>query len=81
MSRTLPRILCVIGTRPEAVKMAPVVLALRRFDKWDVQVLATAQHRKILDQTLKMFDIVPDFDLDAMRPEPISCNSDVSTDD
>lgn len=68
MSAALPTILCVVGTRPEVVKMAPVVLALRRNGSWRVQVLATAQHRDMLDQALRMFGIVPDLDLDAMRP-------------
>ena len=49
--------------------MAPVVLALRRCGRWDVKVLATAQHREMLDQTLRMFGIMPDLDLDAMRPD------------
>lgn len=70
----LPRILCVIGTRPEAIKMAPVVIALRRFDKWNVQVLATAQHREMLDQTLRTFDIVPELDLDVMQPNQSLAN-------
>ena len=48
--------------------MAPVVLALRRVGQRDVRVLATAQHREMLDQMLRMFGIVPDLDLDAMRP-------------
>ena len=48
--------------------MAPVVLALRRSQRWDVKVVATAQHREMLDQVLEVFGIVPDVDLDAMRP-------------
>ena len=48
--------------------MAPVVLGLQGGNKWNVKVLATAQHRGMLDQTLRMFSIVPDLDLDAMRP-------------
>jgi len=64
----LPKVLCVIGTRPEAIKMAPVVLALGRSARWDVKVLATAQHREMLDQVMPLFDIVPDLDLNAMRP-------------
>ena len=63
-----PKILCVVGTRPEVIKMAPVVLALRRSGRWDVKVVATAQHREMLDQVLQVFGIVPDMDLDAMRP-------------
>lgn len=62
------KILCVIGTRPEAVKMAPVILALKNETWADVRVLATAQHRHILDQVLNFFDIEPDIDLDIMRP-------------
>ena len=61
------RILCVVGTRPEAIKMAPVIQALRR-ERWaQVTVLATAQHRDLLDQVLEIFQIVPDADLDVMR--------------
>ena len=48
--------------------MAPVVLALRRSGNWDVKVLATAQHREMLDQTLRLFGIRPDADLDVMQP-------------
>jgi len=66
---TEPRsVLCVVGTRPEAVKMAPVVLELRRRPWARVRVLATAQHRQMLDQVLGLFGIQPDVDLDLMRP-------------
>jgi UDP-N-acetylglucosamine 2-epimerase (non-hydrolysing) len=64
----MKNILCCIGTRPEAIKMAPVVLALRKRSWANVRVLATAQHRQLLDQVLKLFDIAPDIDLDAMLP-------------
>jgi UDP-N-acetylglucosamine 2-epimerase (non-hydrolysing) len=64
----MKNILCCIGTRPEAIKMAPVVLALRKRSWANVRVLATAQHRQLLDQVLKLFDITPDIDLDAMLP-------------
>ena len=60
-------ILCVIGTRPEAIKMAPVILELRK-KSFQVRVLATAQHRNLLDQVLDLFTIVPDIDLNIMRP-------------
>lgn len=61
-------ILCVVGTRPEAIKMAPVILALK-VESWaNVRVLATAQHRQMLDQVNKFFDINPDVDLNIMRP-------------
>lgn len=61
-------VLCVVGTRPEAIKMAPVILALKN-ERWaTVRVLATAQHRHMLDQVLNFFGIDPDIDLDIMRP-------------
>lgn len=60
--------LCVVGTRPEAIKMAPVILALQNEPWVDVRVLATAQHRQMMDQVLNFFDIQPDVDLDIMRP-------------
>jgi UDP-N-acetylglucosamine 2-epimerase (non-hydrolysing) len=63
------RILVAIGTRPEAIKMAPVVLALRQEPWADVRILATAQHRQMLDQVLGAFGLVPDIDLDIMRPD------------
>ena len=56
------------GTRPEAIKMAPVVLALRERGDLRVSVAVTAQHRQMLDQVLSLFGIVPDHDLDLMRP-------------
>lgn len=62
------KILCVVGTRPEAIKMAPVILALQQEPWVDVRVLATAQHRHMLDQVNEFFGITPDIDLDIMRP-------------
>ncbi|PIE23855.1 MAG: UDP-N-acetylglucosamine 2-epimerase (non-hydrolyzing) [Planctomycetota bacterium] len=62
------RILISIGTRPEAVKMAPLVHELRGRSGCEVQVLATAQHREMLDQILAFFEIEADIDLDLMRP-------------
>jgi len=64
-----PKVLCVIGTRPEAIKMAPVVLALRHAERWDVKVLATGQHREMLDQALMLFNIKPDLALNVMRSD------------
>jgi UDP-N-acetylglucosamine 2-epimerase (non-hydrolysing) len=64
----LKKILCVVGTRPEVIKMAPVILALKKQPWVEVRVLATAQHRQMLDQVLSFFGIVPDYDLDLMRP-------------
>ena len=62
-------VLCVVGTRPEAVKMAPVILALSREPWARVRVLATAQHRRMLDDVLGLFGIAPDVDLDLMLPD------------
>ncbi|MHB8727672.1 MAG: non-hydrolyzing UDP-N-acetylglucosamine 2-epimerase [Sulfuricaulis sp.] len=62
------RILCVVGTRPEAIKMAPVIMALKTEPWAAVRVLATAQHRHMLDQVLNLFGVEPDVDLDIMRP-------------
>jgi UDP-N-acetylglucosamine 2-epimerase (non-hydrolysing) len=64
----LKTILCVFGTRPEAVKMAPIVLALRdRPTEFRRRVVVTAQHRHMLDQVLDLFDIRPDHDLNVMQ--------------
>lgn len=63
------RVLTVFGTRPEAVKMAPLVKALERAgDKIHSRVCVTAQHRQMLDQVLNLFEIKPDYDLDIMEP-------------
>lgn len=62
------KIICAVGTRPEAIKMAPVILALKQQPWADVRVLATAQHRGLLDQVLAFFGIEPDIDLNIMRP-------------
>src|SRR5262245_37409272 len=62
-------ILCVVGTRPEVVKMAPVVLRLRRVGLDEVRILATAQHRSLLDRALADFGLTADDDLDLMRPD------------
>ncbi len=63
-----PRILVTFGTRPEAIKMFPVVHALKATDRFDVRVAVTAQHREMLDQVLEMAGITPDIDLDLMQP-------------
>jgi len=62
------KILLVFGTRPEAIKMAPLVKTLQAQPAFEVKVCVTAQHRKMLDQVLKLFDIQPDFDLNLMKP-------------
>lgn len=63
-----PRILVTFGTRPEAIKMFPVVAALREQAVFDVRVAVTAQHREMLDQVLNLAEITPDIDLDLMQP-------------
>lgn len=62
------KILTVFGTRPEAIKMAPVVAALNAHGEFDARVCVTGQHRHMLDQVLKLFEITPHYDLDIMRP-------------
>lgn len=63
------KILFVFGTRPEAIKMAPVVNAFQNEEEWaDAKVCVTAQHRQMLDQVLSFFEITPDYDLNLMKP-------------
>ena len=64
-----PTILITTGTRPEAVKVAPLIRLLREQDWARVRVLATAQHRELLDQVFEFFEIEPDVDLNIMQPE------------
>jgi UDP-N-acetylglucosamine 2-epimerase (non-hydrolysing) len=64
----LRKILFVFGTRPEAIKLCPVLLNLRESQRFSVRVCVTAQHRAMLDQVLAAFDITPDYDLDLMQP-------------
>lgn len=63
----LGKVLVVFGTRPEAIKMAPVIRELKQVQDIETKVLVTAQHREMLDQVLQLFDIEPDYDLDLMR--------------
>jgi UDP-N-acetylglucosamine 2-epimerase (non-hydrolysing) len=58
----------IFGTRPEAIKLSPIILAMRADGSLQAHVCVTAQHRQMLDQMLRVFDIVPDVDLDLMRP-------------
>lgn len=64
----LMKVLTVFGTRPEAIKMAPLVHKLANDKRFDAKVCVTAQHREMLDQVLELFDIKPDYDLDLMKP-------------
>jgi UDP-N-acetylglucosamine 2-epimerase (non-hydrolysing) len=63
----MKKILLVFGTRPEAIKMAPLVKALQKESIFETKVCVTAQHREMLDQVLEIFEIVPDYDLDIMK--------------
>ncbi|HET8773867.1 MAG TPA: UDP-N-acetylglucosamine 2-epimerase (non-hydrolyzing) [Thermoanaerobaculia bacterium] len=65
----MPTLLFVFGTRPEAIKVAPVIEELRRDVSLDVKVCVTGQHREMLAQVLRLFEIVPDADLDLMKPD------------
>ena len=62
-------LLVVFGTRPEAIKLFPVVAALKADPRFDARVCVSAQHRGMLDQVLDIAGIVPDFDLDVMKPD------------
>lgn len=62
------KILLVFGTRPEAIKMAPLVKAFENESSIELKVCVTAQHREMLDQVLEIFDIEPDYDLNLMKP-------------
>ena len=62
------KVLSIFGTRPEAIKMAPLVKALNAAEGIDAKVCVTAQHREMLDQVLELFEIVPDYDLNIMKP-------------
>lgn len=61
------KVLSIFGTRPEAIKMAPLVHALSSDKRFDAKVCVTAQHREMLDQVLELFEITPDYDLDLMQ--------------
>jgi len=63
------KLLFIFGTRPEAIKLAPLILEFRKHDQFDVKVCVTAQHRQMLDQVLDFFEIKPDYDLDIMKPD------------
>ncbi|HAT2868305.1 TPA: UDP-N-acetylglucosamine 2-epimerase (non-hydrolyzing) [Serratia marcescens] len=62
------KVLTVFGTRPEAIKMAPLVHALAQDEAFESRVCVTAQHREMLDQVLRLFEITPDYDLNIMKP-------------
>ena len=65
----MKKILLVFGTRPEAIKLAPLILKLRRDNFFDVKVCISAQHREMLDSVLSTYRIIPDYDLSVMKQE------------
>jgi UDP-N-acetylglucosamine 2-epimerase (non-hydrolysing) len=66
----MAKVLIVFGTRPEAIKMAPLVKAFEKYpNQFDTKVCVTAQHREMLDQVLSFFEITPHYDLDLMKPD------------
>src|SRR5690606_27602522 len=60
--------LLIFGTRPESIKMAPLVKAFQNDQSFETKVCVTAQHRQMLDQVLDFFEIIPDYDLNLMKP-------------
>ncbi len=62
------KVLFVFGTRPEAIKMAPIILEMKKHKEFQIRICITAQHRQMLDQVLSLFGITPDIDLNLMQP-------------
>ena len=65
----MKKVLFVFGTRPEAIKLAPIILEFKNYPQVQTIICVTAQHRRMLDQVLGLFAIVPDIDLDLMKPD------------
>lgn len=63
----MKRISLIFGTRPEAIKLCPLVLELKKHLEFEAHVCVTGQHRQMLDQVLEVFDVVPDVDLNLMQ--------------
>ena len=63
----MKKVMTVFGTRPEAIKMCPLVVEMKKREELQVVVCVTAQHRQMLDQVLKTFDVTPDYDLNIMK--------------
>ncbi|SDL86582.1 UDP-N-acetylglucosamine 2-epimerase (non-hydrolysing) [Corynebacterium mycetoides] len=68
MESVKPKVMTVYGTRPEAIKVAPVISALQQDERFSSVVVSTGQHKEMLEQVNRRFNIVPDFDLDLMKP-------------
>ena len=62
------KVLIVFGTRPEAIKLAPVIIKLKSIGQFDVKVCVTGQHREMLDSALALFGLLTDYDLSIMKP-------------
>lgn len=75
----------IFGTRPEAIKLIPVILELKKHSEFNLQICVTAQHREMLDQVLEIFEIIPDVDLNLMKPNQslskLTANIIISIDD
>ena len=67
----LKKILVVFGTRPEAIKMAPVIIELSKIKNLNTRICVSGQHREMLDQVLEIFDISPNYDLNIMKKNKI----------
>lgn len=67
------KLMFVVGTRPEAIKMAPIVLMAKQDARFEARLVLTSQHREMLDQMLQVFDLKPDVDLDIMRHDQTLC--------
>lgn len=74
----MKKVMLVFGTRPEAIKMCPLVNVLKKREKIETIVCVTGQHRQLLDQVLEVFDVKPDYDLKIMKErqtlEDVTCN-------
>ena len=68
----MKKILIIFGTRPEAIKLAPLILQLKKISNIEITVCSTGQHRELTKDALKVFDINPDIDLDLMKKNSLS---------
>lgn len=68
------KVMAIFGTRPEAIKMCPLVNELKKRDEFDCKVCVTAQHREMLDQVLEVFNLTPDYDLNIMKNKQTLCS-------
>lgn len=79
MAKQLPRICIILGTRPEAIKLAPAIQVFRRSPKFETQVILTGQHREMVEQVMQLFELKADQNLDIMQPQQsltdITCRS------